>query len=59
MLANVVEIDNEARLRLAETVVRTRAWLDDAIASALTPAFANERNPQALAQNRAKRSKAI
>jgi hypothetical protein len=53
MPPNVVEIRNEDRLRLADTVLRTRVWPDEAIASALTPAFANERNPAELAKKRA------
>lgn len=53
MPPNAVEIDNKARLRLADTIIRTRAWPDEAIASVLTPAFATERKPEELAKKRA------
>lgn len=53
MPPNAVEIDNDARLRLADTIIHTRIWPDEAIASVLVPAFATERNPQLLAQKRA------
>ncbi|AQG97835.1 hypothetical protein A9R05_02585 [Burkholderia sp. KK1] len=53
MPPNAVEIDNGARLRLADTIIRTRAWPDEAIASALTPAFSTEHKPEELAKRRA------
>jgi hypothetical protein len=58
MKPNAIEIDNEARLRLADTVIRARAWPDEVLASVVTPALANETKPEELAQARSASIKA-
>jgi hypothetical protein len=52
MPLNAIEIDNEARVRLADTVISTRAWADEALASVIMPALPDEKKPKELAQER-------
>jgi hypothetical protein len=52
MKPNAIEIDNEARLKLADTVIRARAWPDEVLATVVTPALASENKPGELAQAR-------
>lgn len=51
---NVVDVDNAARIRLADAVIRARTWPDVEIGAELsTPALSTEHDPKRLSSARA------